>query len=177
MAACRRHSCCCCYCCCFRSVVEFTRTSCHHAVTSTSSPFWNDASSHLAGEGVLQNRAACSPPAARWHNPTPLVRVTLQLHLSSLCDPSGCLVVYTASSAGGTFEAWKMLGVYKPIIWRAKMYRTYRQIPAFAKVLFGPFSRINLKFCLRCFLEEVNFKKKISANTPLMQDFCAGALR
>ena len=32
--------------------------------------------------------------------PKPLVRSILQLHLSSLCAPSGCRVVYTSSSAG-----------------------------------------------------------------------------
>ena len=71
-----------------------------------------------------------------------LVRIILQLHLSSLCASSGCRVVYTASSAGGACEVWKMLGLYEPMKWRAQMYRTCRQIPAFAKVLLCPFSKI-----------------------------------
>ena len=43
-----------------------------------------------------------------------------------------------ASSAGGACEEWKMLGVYEPTIWRAKTYRTFRQIPTFVRVIFHP---------------------------------------
>ena len=47
---------------------------------------------HQAGESAYRSSG---PPAARWHNPTPLVLVILQLHFSSLCAPSGCRVVYS----------------------------------------------------------------------------------
>ena len=53
----------------------------------------------------------------RWHNPPPLVRIILQLHLSSLCAPIAVVVLCTASCASVACEAWKMLDVYKPMIW------------------------------------------------------------
>ena len=59
----------------------------------------------------------------------PLVRGTLQLHFWSLCAPSGCLVVYTASSAGDVCELWKMLGVYKPIILMFRL-RVMLEVPS-----------------------------------------------
>ena len=138
-------------CCCYNSMVELRRyTSCHAVAfykhggvnTSTSSPFGTQhPPRHQAGYVErTQQGGAGGPPAARWHNPTPLVRVVLQLHLSSLCAPSGCRVVYSKRHMiGGTCEGWKKLGVYNPRTCRAKIYRTFCQIPTFAEILFLAF--------------------------------------
>ena len=62
-------------------------------------------------------------------------------NISSVCAFSDCCVVYSKQH-GARKKAWKMLGVYKPMIWTAKLYRTFRQIPTFAKVLFCPVVKI-----------------------------------
>ena len=67
-----------------------------------------------------------------------------------------CVSIYDTAAAGGACQAWKMLGYFKPMIWTAKMYRTFRQLPTFAEVLCCPFFQENTAIVTSgvCFGEE-----------------------
>ena len=88
-------------CCCYRSMVELKwYTRCHAvelykqggpSTRSSTSPFGTTHPPQQAGESVAYQRAA-GGPLAQSNASSPRI---LQLHLSSLCAPSGCRVVYS----------------------------------------------------------------------------------
>ena len=84
---------------------------------------------------VVAERAAA---AVRWNNRTPFVRVMI-LRLLSLWLPVVVVACRRYTAAGGVWcapDIRKTLGEYEPMAWRAKVHRTFRPIPAFAKVPF-----------------------------------------
>ena len=77
-----------------------------------------------------------------------------------------------ASSAGGACEAWELLGVYKPMLWSAKQYRTFRQIPTFTRVLCCPlFKNLPQILPLGVFFGVVNYYTLSFANTSVPRCF------
>ena len=107
---------------CYLSVVELKPyTSCHAVALDrqagryrrprTSSHFGTtNRPRHQVGPEHAAAAARC-PPTARWNNPTPFIRVRLQLHLSSLCASAvAVLCRYDTAAAGGACQAWKFLG-------------------------------------------------------------------
>ena len=96
---------------CYLSVVELKPyTSCHAVALDrqagryrrprTSSHFGTtNRPRHQVGPEHAAAAARC-PPTARWNNPTPFIRVRLQLHLSSLCASAvAVLCRYDAAAA------------------------------------------------------------------------------
>ena len=124
----------------WRSIVKQGGTSTHKSshFTTTNHP------RHQVGAERAVAAARRRPAAHRRHAGTTQRRSSASYYsyTSRATVPQllpCCRYDTATAAAGGACQAWKMLGDYKPMIWRAKMYRTFPQIPTFTKVLFSPF--------------------------------------
>ena len=148
-----------------RSMVKRGGTS-----TSTNSHFGRaHRPRHQVGAERAVAAARC-PPTAHWNSLTPLVRIILQLHLSSLCASAVVVLCRYDTAAGcGVCQARSMLGDYKPMIWTAKMYGTFHHIPTLAKLL-SPFIKKILAFGV--YFGELVLTKRTFANTLAIGKKC-----